>query len=156
VTQIERSAAMLSRYADQRSASSPTASSRYVALGGQTEQEYGLFDYRIAGRAPGAVAHYHPNFTESFYVLEGELSLLNGDEWITAGVGDLVYVPRNSIHAFRNDTDSEARFIIVFTPGVPREEYFDELAAIRASGRQLTTDEADELARRHGQINVRP
>jgi quercetin dioxygenase-like cupin family protein len=155
VTLIERAAAVVSRYSDQRSASSPTASSRYVALGSQTDQEYGLFDYRIAAGAPGAVPHYHPHFTESFYILAGELSLLNGEEWISAGVGDLVYVPRNSVHAFRNDSDAEARFIIVFTPGVPREDYFDELAAIRASGRQMTEQETDELARRHGQINVR-
>lgn len=155
MTQVERGAAAVSRYADQRGASSPTASSRYVALGSQTEQEYGLFDYRIEAHAPGAVPHYHEHFTESFYVLEGELALLAGDEWMTAGVGDLVYVPRKSVHAFRNDSDAEARFILLFTPGAPREEYFDELAALRASGRALSTEELDALARRHGQVNVR-
>ncbi|MEO6712054.1 MAG: cupin domain-containing protein [Mycobacteriales bacterium] len=155
MTQIQRGNAVVSRYAEQRGSSSSTASSRYVALGSHTEGEFGLFDYRIAAGAPGAVPHYHEHFTESFYVLEGRLSLFDGNDWMTAAPGDLVYVPKKSVHAFRNDTDAEARFVIVFTPGAPREEYFDELASLRATGRELTTEEIDELAARHGQINVR-
>ncbi|MGI8693371.1 MAG: hypothetical protein ACR2JK_10815 [Geodermatophilaceae bacterium] len=54
-----------------------------------------------------------------------------------------------------DDGGIDARFLILFTPGIPREEYFDGLAACRAAGLELTEAEIDEFARRHGQINVR-
>jgi len=39
--------------------------------------------------------------------------------------------------------------LILFAPGAPREGYFEELAEIAASGRQLTDEEWLELGRRH-------
>jgi hypothetical protein len=49
--------------------------------------------------------------------------------------------PRRGIHAFRNaDPDTPASMLILFAPGAPRERYFDGLAEIVASGRQLSKE----------------
>ena len=45
------------------------------------------------------------------------------------------------MHAFRNDTHEPAAMLIIFSPGAPRERYFQELAEIRASGRTLSAEE---------------
>lgn len=99
--------------------------------------------------------HHHPDFSESFYILDGELTILDGEDWVTAGVGDLVYVPRKSIHGFKNDGAANTRFLILFTPGVAREDYFTGLDELRANDRAPTTEEIDEFALRHGQVNIR-
>jgi quercetin dioxygenase-like cupin family protein len=39
---------------------------------------------------------------ETFYILEGECRLLLADDWITAGVGDFINVPRGTVHRFHN------------------------------------------------------
>jgi hypothetical protein len=44
--------------------------------------------------------------------------------------------------------------LILFSPAPPREEYFKELAAIRASGRELSRDEWADLYARHDQVMV--
>ena len=41
--------------------------------------------------------------------------------------------------------------LILFAPGPPREEYFQELAAIRSSGRTLTDADWIALWARHDQ-----
>ncbi len=71
-----------------------------------------------------------------------------------AQAGDFLYVPKNGIHAFRNDADEPASMLILFSPGAPREEYFKELASIRRSGRQLSAAEWTELYARHDQYMV--
>jgi hypothetical protein len=51
-------------------------------------------------------------------------------------------VPEGGIHAFRNaDPDTPASMLILFASGAPRERYFDWLAEIIASGRQLSEAE---------------
>ncbi len=135
--------------------SPPTTAMRYVATGSLTRRDYGLFEYQLTAGSHGARPHYHPDFSESFYILDGELNILDGQDWVTAGVGDLVYVPRNSIHGFNNAGALDTRFLILFTPGAPREEYFSGLAELRAGGRVPSTAEIDDFARRHGQINIR-
>lgn len=143
---------------DERRAGAPGSSSpiRYVATGSQTEGDFGLFEYVLRPGASGPGRHYHEGFSESFYVIEGALALLNDRERVVVRSGELAYVPRRGIHGFDNaGADDPARFLILFTPGVPREEYFDGLAALFADGRRPTVDEVDAFARRHDQVNLR-
>jgi hypothetical protein len=54
-------------------------------------------------------------------------------------------VPQGGLHAFRNDSGEPASMLILFTPGAPREEYFEELAR----GRRFTPEEWTEFCLRH-------
>ncbi|HEV7871933.1 MAG: conserved rane protein of unknown function, putative Cupin 2 conserved barrel domain [Modestobacter sp.] len=144
--------AAFSRRVDQRSA----GRTRFVATGSQTRGDFGLFEVTMApgGRGPGP--HLHRTFSESFHVLEGSLAVLAGEEWTTAHAGDLVYVARSSVHGFRAaGPDVGARFLVLFTPGIPREEYFEGLLELHAGGRTPSTGEVDEFALRHDQLNLR-
>ncbi len=144
--------ATVSRHDDQEI----TGYTRFVATGRQTRGDFGLFEVTLQPGDPGAVPHLHRGFSESFHVLEGRLAVLDGDTWTTAGPGDLVYVPRSGVHAFRPaDDDAGCRFQVLFTPGAPREDYFRGMAELRAGGRTPTTEELDELAARYDQLNLR-
>ena len=44
--------------------------------------------------------------------------------------------------------------LILFTPGAPRESFFEELAEITASGRKPSEEEMTEFYRRHDQFMV--
>jgi quercetin dioxygenase-like cupin family protein len=144
--------ATLSRRTDQRTA----GRTRFVATGSQTRGDFGLYEYTLPAGAGGATPHLHRTFSESFHVLEGSLDVLTGEEWTTAHAGDLVYVPRSGVHGFRAaGPDVGARFLILFTPGIPRELYFEGLVALHADGRQPTTAEVDAFALQHDQLNLR-
>jgi mannose-6-phosphate isomerase-like protein (cupin superfamily) len=127
---------------------------RFVAPGSATDGRYGLFEYQISSRSPGARPHYHRTFSESFYVLTGELTIYDGASWTPFGVGDYAHVPDGGVHAFRNDGDETSRFLILFAPGIPRERFFTELAEIRDTGRVLSQDEWVEFYARHDQVNL--
>lgn len=148
--------AMVSRRDQQRFAGNdPTARTRFVATGAQTGNDFGLFEYRLNPGDGGPGPHYHTGFSETFYVIDGELAVLNGHEWTAAGSGDLIYVPRHGVHGFRAaSTEIGARFLILFTPGIPREHYFDGLLALRADGHTPSTEEIDAFAAEHDQVNL--
>ena len=144
--------AVFSRRDDQPSA----GRTRFVATGAQTRGDFGLFEVTMAPGGSGPGPHLHRTFSESFHVLEGSLAVLAGDSWTTAHAGDLVYVPRSAVHGFRAaGPDVGARFLILFTPGIPREDYFTGLHELTTGGRTPTTAEIDAFALRHDQLNLR-
>ncbi|HEU5215449.1 MAG TPA: cupin domain-containing protein [Gaiellaceae bacterium] len=49
----------------------------------------------------GVAPHTHPDHTDSFYVLEGEVEFLQDGEWHRVGPGTFLSVPPNVEHGFR-------------------------------------------------------
>ncbi|MEV4177347.1 cupin domain-containing protein [Nonomuraea sp. NPDC049709] len=126
----------------------------YLATGGSTNGAYGLYRWDMGPRPSGPGAHFHRTMTESFYVLSGTIKLYNGDKWADGKPGDFLFLPEGGVHAFRNESGEPASMLILFTPGAPREAYFEELAEIATTGRQLTPEEWTELYLRHDQYMV--
>jgi quercetin dioxygenase-like cupin family protein len=62
---------------------------------------------------PGPHKHTWPD--ETFYMLDGEIAFLVGDEIKTGRTGDFLMIPRNTRHAFRVISDT-ARFLNGYTP----------------------------------------
>ncbi|MCC5830446.1 MAG: cupin domain-containing protein [Phycisphaeraceae bacterium] len=63
----------------------------------------------------GPPPHYHENEDEWFFVLEGSAEFfLNG--WTRVAPGGAVFVPKGTVHTFRNAGDSELKMLIQATP----------------------------------------
>lgn len=143
----------ISRRSEQGS-SGPLSRNLYVATGSFSEGDFGLFESELGPGANGPGPHYHEHFSESFYLLEGRLLIVTADDSLVAEPGDFIYVPRDALHGFKNaSSESIARFLILFTPGVAREQYFEGLLELQARG--ATTEEIDAFARFHDQVNIR-
>lgn len=127
---------------------------RLVATGAATDGRFGLFRWDMTAASGGASPHFHRTFSESFYLLDGMVSLYDGKEWRDARPGDFLHVPPLGHHAFRNDSGGPASMLILFAPGPPREAYFRELAERIASGRQVAPDEQAAFLARHDQYEV--
>ena len=63
----------------------------------------------------GPGPHKHTWSDETFYILDGEIAVLIGEEIKTVRAGDFLMVPRNTRHAFRV-TSETARFLNSYTP----------------------------------------
>ncbi|WP_228001533.1 cupin domain-containing protein [Nocardia australiensis] len=74
--------------------------------------------------ADGAAPHFHTKSDELFYVADGELQVLAGDEIVTVGAGGSIVVPRLMPHAFGATPNSSARILIALMPAVERFGYF--------------------------------
>ncbi len=72
----------------------------------------------------GARPHTHSKSAEFFYVLDGELQMLAGEQVLTASKGDLVVVPPDMAHAFATPIGHSADVLIVQAPGLERFGYF--------------------------------
>ena len=100
----------------------------YLATGASTDGLFGLYRWEMGPSPSGPSPHFHRGITESFFVLSGTVRLHDGTGWIDAGPGDFFHVPIGGVHGFRNESGAPASMLLLFTPGAPREDYFETLA----------------------------
>jgi mannose-6-phosphate isomerase-like protein (cupin superfamily) len=120
----------------------------YVATGASTGGKFGLYRWEMAAAPSGPAPHFHRSISESFFVLGGTVRLYDGTNWIDGRPGDFLFVPEGGIHAFRNESGKPASMLILFSPGAPREEYFETTARL-AGGLVLSDEEKAAFYVRH-------
>lgn len=126
----------------------------YLATQQSTGGDYGLFRWDMGEQPGGPAAHFHRTMSEAFYVLRGTVLLYDGRAWREAGEGDFLYVPPGGVHAFRNP-DGAASMLMLFAPGAPRQDYFEELAALdEAALAAMSAEQWTALYARHDQYEA--
>ena len=86
------------------------------ATAGTTNGAYGLVESLIAAGASPPM-HIHHREDESFYVLDGALTVSCGGEIYDATTGSYIFLPRGVPHTFRVVSETPARLLTLITPG---------------------------------------
>jgi quercetin dioxygenase-like cupin family protein len=126
----------------------PGGAAHYLATGATTGGAFGLYRWEMGPAPSGPGPHFHRGITESFYVLSGTVRLFDGSRWLDGAPGDFLHVPEGGIHGFRNETGEPAAMLLLFTPGAPREDYFETLADA-ARRAEMTAEDWTEFYLRH-------
>lgn len=97
----------------------------FLATAEDTQGKFALIE--AAGRKGNVPPpHIHHREEETFYVLEGEMTVSVGDRTIKATPGTLVTVPRDTVHSFVVESE-ELRALILLTPA-GMEGWFKEFS----------------------------
>src|SRR6476659_8204106 len=73
----------------------------FLVTGEETGGAYFVMEALVPPEG-GPPPHIHTKEDETFYVLEGQIEFLLGEELIVAGPGDFVSIPRGTVHRFKN------------------------------------------------------
>jgi len=99
-------------------------------------------------RGSGPPLHLHHNEDETFYVLEGEVTILVGDVRIDLMPGDYVFAPRAIAHAYVVRSE-RARMLVTASPGGVEQLFVSQ--GVPVTGSEPPTDAVmppmDELVR---------
>ena len=92
----------------------------------------------------GPPPHVHADEDEAFYVLAGALQVAAGEQILEARAGDFVFVPRGTLHSFKNLDVQAARALILSVPaGLDR--FFEEIGSPARPGEQAPSLSPHEL-----------
>lgn len=96
-----------------------------------TEQTGGAFSAIVAEHAPGEgpPPHFHRGQEEYVFVLEGRYEVTVGDVTRTVGPGTIMFIPRGTVHSFRNVGDTVGRQLDWSLPG-GQDRYFRTIDAM--------------------------
>jgi len=119
----------------------------FKAIADTTDGAFSLMERElpVSNRRPQPHTHKGP---EGFYVLEGSIEFVVGDQSRVGGPGFWALVPGGVAHTFGNVGASQARLLIIHVPAA--DAYFVELQALWSKKEPPTLEEERELMRRHG------
>lgn len=142
--------ALVVRAADGETISAAGVQHLFKLTGEQTGNRLGLERFRLPPGSVGARPHIHRAHDESFYVLDGSLTVATDTGEVVLGSGDLAHAPRGSLHGFRNASASTAvHALCLYTPP-GYEQYFRDVHVAVAAGQELTVDLLAELRSHYG------
>ena len=98
-----------------------------IVGGDHTNGALGLSELTVPAVWGGPPEHIHRHFEKMFYVLEGTLELLVGDEKVNASAGTFVIVPRGVVHKLSKRDNEPTRWLEFFVPA-GFEQFFEQLA----------------------------
>lgn len=126
--------------------------------GSETERDIAFSELTVAPQSMGAPPHSHSREDEFFYVLEGEINFLDGEETITASQGQVVALKRGHLHGFWNESDAPARLLLMVSPSA-FASFFDAVAMELRARDAKTAPEVGgtiaEVAARYG-VTIHP
>ena len=124
---------------------------RFLRTKHDTNGSLDLFEMTVPPMGQMPVAHYHRDWDETAYGLEGTLTFTVDGKANALGPGDTLFIPRGVVHAFDNRSGAPAKCLSALTPGILGPEYFHELATLIVAG---PPDEAAvrEIMLRHGLV----
>ncbi len=121
--------------------------------GGETGGRHSMME-QLMPKDSGPPPHRHLWSDETFYLLDGAITFLVGEEIRSARKGDYLVIPRNTRHGFRVDSDT-ARILNGYTPA-SMESMLSELGTpaierlLPAKGPPPSTNMPAELLARYG------
>jgi mannose-6-phosphate isomerase-like protein (cupin superfamily) len=87
----------------------------FKVTGKQTNGAFTVMDQVIQPQS-GPPPHIHHREDEAFYVLAGRFSFLCGDKQSVFEAGSFVYVPKGTLHTFKNIDAQQGRLLVTITP----------------------------------------
>lgn len=117
----------------------------FKATGADTEGRLTAWEAEVPPGG-GPPPHLHRDQDEAYYLLDGELEVLDGARLFTARAGDFVFIPRGTVHRFLNVTSAPSRMLIWMTPA-GFEEFLLRVGRPARPGESAPPLDADEIAR---------
>jgi mannose-6-phosphate isomerase-like protein (cupin superfamily) len=122
----------------------------YLADQEQTNGDYALYRVELGPNSGGPAPHFHRTMSEAFFLLSGTVKFYLGTEWTNHTQNDFLFVPPGGSHGWHNDSDEPASMLILFSPGAPRNHFFEGLAQLG----ELTAHERREWFARHDNVFI--
>ncbi len=111
-----------------------------------------MFEMLVPPNAKVPAPHYHRDWEETVYGLEGSLTFTVAGARTELKRGDVLFIPRGAVHGFVNETQATAKVLSVLTPGVLGPEYFCELSAAISGPTPPDPKKIGEIMSRYGLV----
>lgn len=134
---------------------------RIVVSGKQTGGTFAVIEMTVPPGA-GPNPHAHPNFEESFFVLEGEVHFKSEMGSYTAKENSFISIPKGGIvHGFKNLSNTPAKLLCTVIPAgldafFQEVSNFMEIATTNSYSQSEIKEHLDSISEKYGQTLYGP
>ena len=125
---------------------------RFLLEGKASGGSVAVFEFDVPAGARVPIAHSHDGYEETIYGIEGVLTWTVDGAQRELGPGQVLCIPRGTVHRFDNLHGVDATMLAIVTPGILGPDYFREIAAVvaAAAGGPPNPAALADVMRRHG------
>ena len=99
-----------------------------------TNDSVAMFEFLVPVGAKVPVPHYHKDYDETIYGLNGVITFTVEGKAVDIAPGESCFIPRGAVHGFNNLKQVDAKALAVVTPALIGSGFFREMAAIVNAG----------------------
>ena len=115
-----------------------------------------MFQFTVPAGAKVPLPHYHENFDETIYGLEGVMTFTVEGKTVNVVPGETCFIPRGAVHGFNNFNQEDAKAMAVITPALLGPIYFKEIAEIINAGGPPDIGKLKMVMSKHGLVPAMP
>ena len=115
-----------------------------------------MFEFVVPVGAKVPLPHYHKEYDETIYGVEGVMTFTVEGKPVDIGPGESCFIPRGAVHGFNNLNQTDATALAVLTPALLGPTFFKEMAAIVNAGGPPDVEKLKAVMSNHGLVPVVP
>ena len=128
----------------------------FLLEAGDTNGSVAMFEFTVPAGAKVPVPHYHKQYDETIYGVEGVITFTVEGKPVDIGPGESCFIPRGAVHGFNNLKPTDAKALAVVTPALLGPDFFRETAAIVNAGGPPDLEKVKAVLAKHGLVAVIP
>jgi quercetin dioxygenase-like cupin family protein len=129
---------------------------RFLLEAADTSGSVAMFEFTVPVGAKVPVPHYHKQYDETIYGVEGVMTFTVEGKAVDIGPGETCFVPRGAVHGFKNLKQADAKALAIVAPALIGPDYFKETAAIINAGGPPDVDKLKAVMLKHGLVPTMP
>lgn len=119
-----------------------------------TNAALAMFEFTVPVGAKVPVPHYHKDYDETIYGLDGVITFTVDGKVVDINPGESCFIPRGAVHGFKNLKQVDAKALAVVTPALLGPDFFREMAVIVNAGGPPDIEKMKAVMARHGLVAV--
>jgi quercetin dioxygenase-like cupin family protein len=129
---------------------------RFLLEAVDTNGAVAMFEFTVPVGAKVPVPHYHKQYDETIYGVEGVVTFTVDEKPVGIGPGETCFIPRGAVHGFDNLGQTDVKALAVITPALLGPDFFREAAAIVNAGGPPDVEKLKAVLLKHGLVPVMP
>lgn len=125
---------------------------KFLIDAADTNGSLAMFEFMVPAGAKVPVPHYHKEYDETVYGVEGVITFTVDGKVLDIGPGESCFIPRGAVHGFKNLQQTGSRTLAVVTPALIGPSYFREMAAVVNSGGPPDLEKVKAVMAKHGLV----
>jgi quercetin dioxygenase-like cupin family protein len=127
---------------------------RFLLESADTNGSVAMFEFTVPVGAKVPVPHYHKQYDETIYGVEGVVTFTVEGKALDIGPGECCFVPRGAVHGFNNLKQRDAKGLALITPALIGPDFFKESAQIVNAGGPPDVEKLKAVMLKHGLVPV--
>jgi quercetin dioxygenase-like cupin family protein len=129
---------------------------KFLLESADTNGAVAMFEFTVPVGAKVPVPHYHKQYDETIYGVEGVVTFTVEGKPLDISPGETCFIPRGAVHGFNNLKPTAAKALAVITPALLGPDFFKEAAAIVNAGGPPDVEKLKAVLLKHGLVPVMP